>query len=42
MNTFLQIIVNASLVLVFLTILGVAGVVFGRFMSGNVSDRQEN
>lgn len=42
MNTFLQIIVNASLVLAFLTVLGIAGVVFGRFMNGNVSDRQEN
>lgn len=38
MNTFVTIIINATLVLAFLTALGLAGVFIARFVSGNVSD----
>ncbi len=42
MNTFITIIINASLVLAFLTVLGLVGVFFGRFMTGTLSDRTEH
>lgn len=40
MDVFVTIMINASLVLVFLTILAVVGTSVGRFLSGNLSDHQ--
>ncbi len=40
MSTFVTIITNATLVLAFLTALGLAGVFISRFVSGNVSDHR--
>lgn len=40
MDVFVTIIVNASLVLVFLTVLAVVGTAIARFLSGNLSDYQ--
>lgn len=42
MNTYVTIMINATLVLAFLAVLGLVGVFLGRFLTGNLSDHVEH
>ena len=42
MNTYITILINATLVLAFLSVLGLVGVFVARFFSGNVADHIEH
>ncbi len=42
MNTYITILINATLVLAFLSVLGLVGVFFGRFLTGTEADYTEH